>query len=117
MAFSNDFLLRKSEGRRRSSIASTVRRPAARATSVRSSVTAGGLALPSGAKPIASLMEAIVLAVNMPPQAPAPGQAWRSISSSSSSLIWPVATAPHASNTFWIVTSCPRWWPGMMDPP
>ena len=30
--------------------------------------------------PIASIAEAIVLAVYMPPQAPAPGQAWRTMS-------------------------------------
>ena len=81
-------------------IASITSRPDSRATASRSSSIAGGLALPSGAKPIASLIEAIVLAVNMPPQDPAPGQAWRSISSSYASVICPVATAPHASNTF-----------------
>ena len=37
--------------------------------------------------PIASIAEDMVLAVYIPPQEPAPGQAWRSTSSSSASLI------------------------------
>ena len=39
--------------------------------------------------PIASAIELIVLAVNIPPHAPSPGQALRSISASSSSVIVP----------------------------
>jgi len=62
-------------------------------------------------------MDAIVFAVNIPPQDPAPGQAWRSISSSSASLISPVATEPTPSKTFWMVISRPSCSPGMMDPP
>ncbi|CAB4767601.1 unannotated protein [freshwater metagenome] len=49
--------------------------------------------------PSASAILDIVLAVNIPPQAPSPGQASRSISPSSSSLILPAAHAPIASNT------------------
>ena len=41
----------------------------------------------------------IVLAVNWPPQAPAPGQAALSMSYSSSRLIFPARYAPTASNT------------------
>ena len=37
--------------------------------------------------PSASIAEAIVLAVYMPPQAPAPGQAWRTMSLRSSSAM------------------------------
>ena len=48
---------------------------------------------------MASAIDDIVLAVNMPPQAPSPGQARRSISCSSSSVMAPVAQAPIASNT------------------
>ncbi len=42
-----------------------------------------------GERPISSITVAMVLAVNWPPQAPAPGQAWSSISSSSASVILP----------------------------
>ena len=40
-----------------------------------------------------------MLAVNMPPQAPSPGQAFFSIAYNSSSVILPAAQAPIASNT------------------
>ena len=60
---------------------------------------AGGDADPGRLMPIASPIELIVLAVNMPPQAPSPGHARFSISSRSSSLIVPAALAPTASNT------------------
>ena len=50
---------------------------------------------------------AMVLAVNWPPQAPAPGQASRSTASSSASSIWPAPCAPTASNTCWIVIALP----------
>ena len=42
---------------------------------------------------------AMVLAVNWPPQAPGPGQAWSSRSLSSASVILPEACFPTASNT------------------
>ena len=48
-----------------------------------------------GPRPI----DAMVLAVNMPAQAPSPGQALRSIAPSSSSVMVPAAQAPTASNT------------------
>ena len=60
---------------------------------------------------------AIVLAVNCPPQAPAPGLATPSSSCRSSSLILPAACAPTASKTCWIVTSLPRKRPGGIEPP
>ena len=43
---------------------------------------------------LTSRAELIVLAVNIPPQAPAPGQPWRTTSNRSSSLILPTAKAP-----------------------
>ena len=52
-------------------------------------------------------MELIVLAVNMPPQAPSPGQAVRSISSSSSEVIVPRAQAPTPSNTLVMSVASP----------
>ena len=59
----------------------------------------------------------IVLAVNCPPQAPAPGQALSSSAASRASVMWPAACAPTASNTSWIVTSCPSHRPGAIEPP
>ena len=72
---------------------------------------------PGRASPIASDTQAMVLAVNWPPQEPAEGQATRSSSASSSSLIVPTACLPTASNTSTTVTS--RFWkrPGRMLPP
>jgi hypothetical protein len=49
----------------------------------------------------------IVLAVNWPPQAPAPGQATLSSAWTSAALIRPAAWAPTASKTSWMVTSRP----------
>ena len=49
--------------------------------------------------PSASIADAIVLAVYMPPQEPAPGIALASISASSASSIWLLALAPTASKT------------------
>ena len=56
---------------------------------------------------MASMAADIVLAVNMPPHEPAPGQARRSISSSSSCGMRPAPAAPTASNTLTTVRSCP----------
>ena len=65
-----------------------------------------------GEMPSTSKAIAIVLAVNCPPQAPAPGLAWFSRSVSSSSVRSPAACAPMPSKTSWIVTSLPRQRPG-----
>jgi len=90
-AFSNDFFERMSEGRRSLATASMTASPDRRATSYLASDSAGASAVPSGASPSASEIDAIVFAVNIPPQEPAPGHAWRSRSSSSSALISPCA--------------------------
>src|SRR5262245_53453769 len=66
---------------------------------------------------MASDTQAIVLAVNCPPQAPAEGQAVCSSSHKSSSLILPAECLPTASNTSCTVTSCPLNLPGKMEPP
>ncbi len=63
--------------------------PAATATSARSPAVAGTLALPMGEMPRNSAAVAMVLAVNCPPQAPAPGQAAFSRALSCSSDIRP----------------------------
>ena len=89
MAFSNACLVMISRGVMPSSSIRTTAAPAALASPWRRASIAGGDAEPGRLMPIASPIELIVLAVNMPPHAPSPGQARRSISSSSSSLIVP----------------------------
>ena len=79
--------------------------------------TAGAEADPGNDIPNASPIEAMVLAVNMPAQLPSVGQAWRSISSSSSSVIAPAGRAPTASNTLTTSRATPLRWPGRIDPP
>ena len=59
----------------------------------------------------------MVLAVYMPPQAPVPGSAQRSMHSKSSRLILPALSEPTASKTETICRSWPLWWPGLMVPP
>ena len=81
--------------------------PASTATSALFAWTAGTIAEPIGLMPSTSKAIAMVLAVNWPPQAPAPGLATCSSSSSSSSVIVPAACLPMASKTSWIVTSWP----------
>ena len=73
--------------------------PARRQSSRLSSPTASCAELPGKDKPKASIADAIVLAVYMPPQLPGPGMAVRSISSSPSSESFPAAWAPTASKT------------------
>ena len=94
----------------------TTASPARRASPSRRASIAGGDAVPGRLKPIASAIELIVLAVNMPPHAPSPGHALRSISSSSSSLIVPAAHAPTASNTLVMSSATPWCSPGMIEP-
>ena len=78
--------------------------------------TAGGAAEPGRLIPIASATAAMVLAVNMPPQAPSPGQMARSIRSTSARVIFPARQAPTASKASTIVTSWPSIRPGMIEP-
>ncbi len=80
--------------------------PACLATSALCGSSAGTIEKPAGEIPSTSNAIAIVLAVNWPPQAPAPGDAASSIAVSSSSVMRPAAWAPTASNTSWIVI---RW--------
>ena len=82
-----------------------------------SSSSAGTIAEPPALIPSASKAQAIVLAVNWPPQAPAPGLATPSSSCSSSSLMSPALWAPIASKMSRIVTSRPCQWPGAIEPP
>ena len=82
-----------------------------------SSSSAGTIAEPPALTPSASKAQAIVLAVNWPPQAPAPGLATPSSSFSSSSLMSPALWAPIASKMSRMVTSRPCQWPGAIEPP
>ena len=77
----------------------TTAAPASSASVSRDFSIAGAEAEPGRLMPSASAMDDMVLAVNIPPQAPSPGQAAFSISVSSCSVIAPVAHAPTASNT------------------
>ena len=99
IAFSKAFLVMIRRGFNSSSTAWTASSPALTAHSLRRTCVAGADEEPIGAMPRASAIVAIVLAVNMPPQEPAPGQASFSSSCRSSSLIVPRATAPTASKT------------------
>ena len=56
---------------------------------------------------MASTAEDMVLAVYMPPHAPAPGQAAHSIPCRSSSVISPVLNLPTASNALTMSTGLP----------
>ena len=67
--------------------------------------------------PMASIAEAMVLAVYMPPQDPAPGMAHDSIFCSCLSLIVPAARWPTASKTETTSRFLPLRQPGRMVPP
>ena len=116
MAFSNACLVMIWRGVIPSSSIRTTAAPAALASPWRRASIAGGDAVPGRLIPIASPIELIVLAVNIPPHAPSPGHARRSISRRSASLSVPAALAPIASKT--LTTSIARPWysPGMIEP-
>ena len=99
MAFSNAFLVMMSRAVIPFRIKLTTASPAAKASASLLESIAGALALPGSAIPKASAAELIVLAVNIPPHAPSPGQAALSISPNSFSDIFPSAQAPTPSKT------------------
>ncbi len=66
---------------------------------------------------MASDTQAMVFAVNWPPQDPAERQATHSRACKSSSLMVPALWAPTASNTSWTVTSRFLKRPGTIEPP
>ena len=117
IAFSRAPRVTMSLGRRPRLRTSTTSLPASTATWALLASSAGTRFAATGEMPRASKAIAIVLAVNWPPQAPAPGLATDSSSCRSSSLILPAAWAPTASKTSWIVTSSPRKRPGRIEPP
>ena len=67
--------------------------------------------------PRASKAEDMVLAVYIPPQAPAPGIAFLSIASSSAWGSFPASYWPSASKTLTMLRSRPSWQPGLIVPP
>ncbi len=75
IAFSNAGLVMIIRDVMPSSSIRTIASPAARASSSRRGSTAAGDAEPGRLSPSASPIELIVLAVNIPPHAPSPGQA------------------------------------------
>ena len=91
MAFSSAGLVMTSLGsspRRKTSMTSS---PHSTATASLRPSSAGTIEEPAGEMPSTSKAIAIVLAVNCPPQAPAPGEATSSSSWSSASVIFPAA--------------------------
>ena len=88
--------------------------PGMRYSLVSREIIADSIEAVAGAQPSASIAEAMVLAVYMPPQAPGPGMAVFSTSSSWLSSMRPAARAPTASNTD---TMSRRFCPGRIVPP
>jgi len=117
IAFSNAFLTRILRGVIRFLTSSMSARPARRVSSRFSALSASRDELNGRLMPSASMAEAIVLAVYMPPQEPAPGQAWHSIARNCSRVILPVPNAPTASKMLTMSTSLPSTRPGLMVPP
>ena len=93
-AFSKDSFVTNERGVTLSRTSWTARRPISYADSSFVRCIAGMPFVPKGESPRKSRIVDIVLAVNWPPQAPAPGQATDSSSWSSASLIFPAACAP-----------------------
>ncbi len=107
IAFSSESRVRILLGRRSSTRTLITSSPIFSATVGLSSSSAGTIAEPPALIPSASKAQAIVLAVNWPPQAPAPGLATPSSSFSSSSDMSPALWAPIASKMSRMVTSRP----------
>ena len=117
MAFSSESCVITWLGRRSSARTRITSSPICSATVALSDTSAGTMADPPGEIPSASNAQAIVFAVNWPPQAPGPGLATSSRERSSSSDILPAAWAPIASNTSRIETSRSCHRPGAIEPP
>ena len=96
---------------------STIRRPQRSPWAALPGSTAGTSLAPMGEMPMTDRAMAMVLAVNWPPQAPAPGQTALSTAFSPASSSVPAEWAPMASNTSWTETSLDPITPGMMVPP
>ena len=97
MAFSKASFVMMSSGRMPRLMRSKTAMPAARASAALAGEVAFCAELLGKDMPRASMALAMVLAVYMPPQEPAPGMAFSSISASSRSSSWPLACSPTAS--------------------
>ena len=104
------------DGRTSSRSSRIASRPHSSAASPLPRLSAGIPFSPAGLMPRKSSAVDMVLAVNWPPQAPAPGHAADSTSCSSAASIVPAAYAPTASKTSWMVMSRPRNVPGAIEP-
>ena len=107
IAFSNAFFVRMSRGRMFFSIRLATAAPALTQSSFLSSEIAACAELLGRLRPSASIADAIVLAVYMPPHDPAPGQACCSRSASAASDNFPAACWPTASKTDTMSTGLP----------
>ena len=95
----------------------TARRPARAAASAFASRSSAGISpSPGSVSPRQSIATAIVFAVNCPAHVPAPGQAARSIASSSARSSSPRRCAATASQTSRIVSSRSPRWPARCGP-
>ena len=117
MAFSNALRVRMSRGRRLAWISRTTAAPAAAESRFLSSETAACAELFGKLKPSASIAEAMVFAVYIPPHEPAPGHACCSRSANAASDSFPAACCPTASNTETMSTGLFWKMPGRMVPP
>mmetsp|Transcript_81464 Transcript_81464/g.213877 ORF Transcript_81464/g.213877 Transcript_81464/m.213877 type:complete len:291 (+) Transcript_81464:459-1331(+) len=98
MAFSKDFFVRMSSGFRFLSSSWRITGTSLLHSSRFSGDSAGIEELPGRDRPMASIAQAIVFAVYMPPHAPAPGMALRTTSARAASSMPPVMKLPYASN-------------------
>ena len=116
MAFSIASRVMICEGRTSSRTSRITSSPAATAAASLLGCRAGTPLSPAGLMPSRSRAMDMVLAVNWPPQAPAPGQATFSRAWTSSGPTLPAAWAPTTSKTSWMVTSRPLYRPGAIEP-
>ena len=86
-------------------VRSTIRRPQRSPSAALAGSTAGTSFAPIGEMPMTDRAMAMVLAVNWPPQAPAPGQTALSTAFRPASSRVPAEWAPMASKTSWTETS------------
>ena len=117
MAFSNAFLVMMSRGRMFFLSRFRTAEPASSQSRVFSCDTAACADEFGKLMPKASMAEAMVLAVYMPPHEPAPGTATSATASTSSAEQAPAAFLPTASKMFTRSTSFPWSSPGKMVPP
>ena len=91
--------------------------PARRHSSALPGSSAGSDELYGSDRPSASIATAIVLAVYMPPHAPAPGHAWRTISMRCSSVMTPAMYSPYDWKAEMMSRGLPSACPARIVPP